>query len=636
MPVTVLPVILQKNSRLRESINVSARPSIGQLRQWLSSPAPVSDLRTQIRESVITPRMLESMRISVPNVVDIPLLTYSNYRVFEHTGERASYQTPYFQRRAMLTRALVEYAVGDQSMLSAIEDLLWAICEETSWVIPAHEEQGPDYWDIDPPIARTVPFGTHTSLTREPDSIDLFAAETGATVAETVYLIGDDLAPEVRQRVRQEVERRIFIPYLAYGRSHWWYNGALNWNGVCNGSIGLAFLRLEKDLPPLAEALAMVLEGFEAYVATGFEADGGSIEGVGYWNYGLMYYVTVAELLYEITGGELNLLGSERMKDIAYYPVGMALKPPMYLNFGDAPDTVQLAAGIVQRIAERTGVTELRALVGDHMQFDENTYSIAKLPVMLRNLTWWDGKGTDPPTLQDYHLPTVGVAKLVGNAGDKAVVLAVTAGHTDGHHSHVDIGSFVYYIAGESLIPDAGRGKYCKSYFRQQRYENIFNNAYTHNVPRIGGQMQQPGPEFGGCQQFHGTIVERGEEAGTKFVVVDFHTAYDIPDLTTARRTVTLDTRTGAATIHDLFAFASEPMTIEEAFVTWDEVTVNGDTVTIQGRESAIAAQAPGADFQVEYLEKESIENNRPGILKRITTLVSRSEFTLHITPKKD
>ena len=57
----------------------------------------------------------------------------------------------------------------------------------------------------------------------------------------------------------------------------------------------------------------MVLEGFEAYLATGFEADGGSIEGIGYWNYGLMYYVTLAELLRERTGGELDLLAAPRL-----------------------------------------------------------------------------------------------------------------------------------------------------------------------------------------------------------------------------------------------------------------------------------------------------------------------------------
>jgi len=35
------------------------------------------------------------------------------------------------------------------------------------------------------PRSRTGPLGAHTALTREPDSIDLFAAETGALLAET-------------------------------------------------------------------------------------------------------------------------------------------------------------------------------------------------------------------------------------------------------------------------------------------------------------------------------------------------------------------------------------------------------------------------------------------------------------------
>lgn len=609
-------------------------PSVVQLKQWLAAPAPIADLRAQIRQAAVTLRMLDVMRQIVPDLYEIPLLKYTVYREFERTGERPSYQNPYFQRRAMLTRALVEYLMGDQSMLSPIQDLLWAICEETSWVVPAHEEQGPDYWDIHPPMVRTEPLGAYTSLTREPDSIDLFAAETGAILAETVYLLENDLPPEVRQRVRQEVESHIFKPYLAYGRQHWWFKAALNWNGVCNGSIGLAFLRLEKDIQTLAEALSMVLESFKAYIDTAFESDGGSIEGVGYWSYGLMYYVVVAELLCELTGGEFDLIGTERMKAIAYYPVGMALKPPMYLNFGDTPDTVNLPAGIVQRIAERTGVSDLRALISS-ITPDEHSYSIAKLPIILRQLVWWDGKDYEPPPLRDYYLPAVGVVKLVSEAAGKPVVLAVTVGHNDGHHSHVDVGSFVYHIGGESLIPDAGRGKYSKSYFRQQRYQNIFNNAYSHNIPRIGGQMQQPGPEFGGGQQYHGTIVECGERDGQKLAVIDFHTAYNLPELGLARRTLSLDVVGGTARLHDVFEFANDPLPIEEAFVTWHEVAVNGDTVTITGKHSAIIVQADGADFKVEYLEKESRENEREGILKRISTQVTGTEFTMHIIPKE-
>ncbi len=610
------------------------RPSIEQLKAWVSNPGPVDDLRAAIRESAVTPQLLETMREAAPDVTAIPVLTYTMYREFERSGERPGYQLPYFDRRAALTRALVEYIMGDASMLPAIEDLLWAICEETSWVLPAHEEQGPDYWDIEPPIVRTEPFGAHTSLTREPDSIDLFAAETGAALAETIHLVGDDLAPEVRERVRQEVERHIFKPYLAYGKSHWWYHGALNWNGVCNGSIGLAFLRLENDPQTLAEALNMVLDGFEAYIATGFEADGGSIEGVGYWNYGLMYYVIVAELLREISGGELDLLSTERMQDIARYPVGMMLKPPMYLNFGDAPDVVRLAAGIAQRISERTGVEELRQLVGGYAH-DNHSHPVAKLPVMLRQIVWWDPAETELPPQRDYYAPEAGVTKMVGNGLDTDVILAVTAGHNDGHHSHVDVGSFVYHIGGESLIPDAGRGKYSKQYFRQQRYDNIFNNAYGHNIPRINGEMQQPGPEFGGEQRFRGEYIERGEKDGVKFVVADLHRAYDIPELTALHRTLSLNTTTGEATICDEYAFNGNALPIEEAFVTWGEVVANGDTVTITGENFRVMVKAENANFSVETLEKESCENERPGILKRISTPVSGNEFVLTIKPQR-
>src|SRR5690606_37199024 len=185
-------------------------PSIEQIKHWLRSPAPISDLRQQIREAAITPRMLELMRKNVPDASNIPMLTYSKYREFEHTGERPGYQNSYFLRRAMLTRAMVEYIMGDQSMRSRIAESLWAMCEEARWVVPGHEEQGPIYWNIEPLIVRTTPLGAHTSLTREPDSIDLFAAEAGAIVAGAGYLVGEDIAPEVRQRARQEVERHFF------------------------------------------------------------------------------------------------------------------------------------------------------------------------------------------------------------------------------------------------------------------------------------------------------------------------------------------------------------------------------------------------------------------------------------------
>jgi len=592
--------------------------TVEELKRLLAQRQKPTDLREQIRNGGHTPALLAHLRQLIPNLTDIPHLTYTIYRIFEESGERGTYESAYFLKRGMLARAVLEYIVNEEDTTKdAIHDLIWNICEETSWVLPAHEEQGPDYWDIDPPIVRDWPLGAHTMLTREPDSIDLFAAETAATLAETLYLIGDDLSPEVVQRARQEVQRRVFEPYLAYGRDHWWFHGALNWNGVCNGAVGLAFVRLEHDLQTLAEALSMVLKGFEAYIATGFEPDGGSIEGVGYWNYGLMYYVALGEVLHKTTGGEIDLLAGERMREIVRYPLVMALTPPMFGNFGDATEEVPLASGMTQRLAERTGVDELRALLLPPTQEITSYNAASHFASVLRSAAWRQGNEQLPDVPhENAYLPVCRVARLTARYQEqRPAVLIASAGHNDGHHSHTDIGSFIYHVAGESLIADGGRGLYSKMYFRQTRYENIFNNSYTHNVPRIGGQLQAAGPEFGGTQQFYGSMVHK---EGTNWVEMEMQHAYDLPRLTQLKRTLTLNE--DGFRLTDNFAFEGEPLEIEEAFITWLPVTLEGDRVHIHGQQHTLILQAAeSAEVALESLEQAATANKCPPNITRIT-----------------
>jgi len=189
------------------------------------------------------------------SVTEIPETTYTLNRRFRMTGERQPYERPYFDKRGLLTREVLAAWLGqDDSRMDRINDVIWSICEETTWVLPAHE---------------------HKSY------IDLFAAETGVELAHVLLVLGDRLPEEVRERVRAEIRRRIFEPYLEHGAQYSWDSGRNNWTGVCAGSIGQTFLMLEDDPARQAQALSLVLEQLERFIHNAFEEDGRCREGIG-------------------------------------------------------------------------------------------------------------------------------------------------------------------------------------------------------------------------------------------------------------------------------------------------------------------------------------------------------------------
>jgi hypothetical protein len=223
-------------------------------------------------------------------------------------------------------------------------------------------------------------------------------------------------------------------------------------------------------------------------------------------------------------------------------------------------------------------------------------------------------------------------------AEGKTVLLVTKAGHNDGHHSHADVASLIIAVDGESLVPDPGRGLYSKEYFRQARYDNPFNNSYSHSVPQIGGQLQAPGPEFGGSRQYHGTIIAHGQRNGMKFSVIDFHEAYALPDLRRARRTLELDTETGVITLTDDFEFAAAPLAIEEAFSSWSAVEATGTTARITGERATLdlaILEPEGGVFAVESLEDACRANVLDDTLLRLSVALpaGATRFVLQFTP---
>ncbi len=530
----------------------------------------------------------------------IPATTYSQYRAFARTGARAPYENPYYLKRERLHAAALHLLLGADEYRDAVHDYLWAICEETTWVAPAHTRV-----------------------------IDIMAAETAFGLAEIVVLLGQALDAEVRYRVRDEIERRIFAPFLHGYYDLRWFNGGDNWNGVCAGAIGGAFLYLEPDPERLARGLSLILESLRTFVATAFAADGSTTEGVGYWHYGLTYPIIFAELLRGRTAGALDLLAAPRLHRIAAFPAAMLLAAGRFANFADATALIPLNPGLIARLAARSGETGLLSTLAPTAPLQSAASS--GLSRTLRDLLWWDGERQIAPPLADTLLPASGIARLTTRTGTGApVTLAVKAGHNDEHHNHNDIGSFILHVADETLLADPGPGHYDRDYFNERRYESPFANSLGHSVPRIADRLQGTGCAFAGTL----AIGADATTATSKTATVAFTRAYPVESLTAARRTLTLAAPADGDTtllLHDQFTFTDTGEAVEEALVTWLPVTLAGTTATIHGQRHrlTLTIEAPtGAQFTLTEIAHAKNSDEIPTVLHRLSFTVPRAAMS--------
>ena len=504
----------------------------------------------------------------------IPETTYTLYRRYRAQGERRPYEGPYFAKRTLLTQEVVAaWLSSDDERIDRIFDLIWSVCEETTWVLPAHE--------------------------REPWRIDLFSAETGAELATMVTLLGDRLPAEVVARVREEVRERILDMYLEHGRAYGWNEGRNNWTGVCAGAVGQAFLLLEEDVDRQAQAIALVLEQLERFLLNGFEEDGVCLEGIGYWNYGLSQCISFAEMLRVRTGDAIDLLAHEKFAAIAAYPASIALGQGRCASFSDSGDRASIHPFIAARLAQRTGNETLRAFAGSGRDWRTNT--------VLRNVLWWEGKRGEAPPLEDVILAGSGIARLVTQLDGRQLALAIKAGSNGEPHNHNDVGSFVVCVDGTIYLCDPGGGLYSRDYFSSKRYENVFANSYGHSVPRIGGALQEEGAKH------RGTL----ESVGEKTVRLALEGAYEVAGLRGVTRTVSVGMEGVALT--DTFEFEGAGLAVEEALMTWHPVAVEGGAARISTDKGTLTLRTDGGKWRTESLAEACKANRKSPTLTRIT-----------------
>ncbi|WP_199551313.1 heparinase II/III family protein [Streptomyces sp. N35] len=403
---------------------------------------------------------------------DTAVPSWSLFHGYERTGDRMPYEQPYFARRGRLNAlAAAAWRDGDPAVLDDLADMVWSVCDEYTWAVPAHAY---------------LVAGTDRTMVQ---CVDLFAAETAHSLAEIVTLVGDRLPAAVTDRARTEVRRRVLAPLFGSEESWPWESVANNWAAVCAGAAGMAALALMTDPDELTAAVERCLRILEVYLS-GLGSDGACVEGVNYWVYGFGYFTYFAEALRARTG--LDLLRDIPLATAAAaFPAAIDIGAGQFVTFADSSRGTPLPTGLISRLRERLGTpvpgaAQVPRFGADHCH---------RWAHLSRTLTWPDEEVINATSPEGATwLPDA--AWLVDRRTIDGVQIAFAAkgGHNDESHNHLDLGHFTLSADGEELLADLGAGSYSHGYFGPDRYTRFLHpSAQAHSVPVVSGLAQQPG-----------------------------------------------------------------------------------------------------------------------------------------------
>ncbi len=434
----------------------------------------------------------------------IPTLSASQYLLFTQTGNRKVYEDPYFERRRMLGTLTLSYCLKPQKeIIVRIIDLIWTICEESSWCLPAHNSYIRDTEQLPLPVI-------------EDPIIDLFSAETAASLCQVYSLLKPELGtitPIICARIEREIQKRILVPYL---HSHFWWMGngdevMNNWTVWCTQNVLLSTFLLPTNANIKEQVVKQALYSLDCFLKD-YGEDGCCSEGAQYYRHaGLCLYLCI-DILNRVSNNHfISVFEQLKIKNIASFIQHINAQGPYYFNFSDCaakpgPCTVReylFAKAVKDPILQDFVQQSYSLRQSDQMDLPDEI----SLTYRLLELLYHDVLVAEPG-----HTQTQATNHIYESVGiyifrDARYALAVKAGSNDDSHNHNDCGSLTLYKDGKPLLIDIGVETYTKKTFSKDRYAIWTMQSFYHNVSNFPPIGQHDGKDY------RSTVIEHNENS---------------------------------------------------------------------------------------------------------------------------
>ena len=477
---------------------------------------------------------------------------------FKRNGNQTHDQDENWGRRAQMQRLLLAECMESKGRFTDdVANGIWLICEETSWSDSAHmsmQKAGVGLADVNEPI------------------VDLFAAETAATLAWTRYLLGnqlDQVSPLIGKRIVVECERRILRPARERNDFHWMGLGGEarshhlnNWTPWINSNLLVANLLLEDDPKVRLFEMTRITRSVDAYLNQ-YWPDAGEEEGPTYYTRSPLCLFECLSWLESSTGNSTQIFANPFIAAMGRYVLNAHVAGDNYINYGDADMHLSQDGELIYRYGKAVHDEQLAGFgvycaaksgwtaKGDGLKGPMNSILISlsrALPAVLE-ANEIRSASSNEGLIRDAWYPSLGLMTAREKAGSTdGMYVAVLAANNGRSHSHNDTGSYIIFQDGEPVTIDVGVETYNAKTFSADRYKIWTMQSAYHNLPTIGGVMQHDGPDY--------RATARKYESDDKHATLSFNLASTYPKEAGVKswlRTVTLDRVRNRVTVEENF-----------------------------------------------------------------------------------
>ncbi len=481
-------VFAQKNL-LQTSANKAALGSyLVQAEQWIKYPAYADRNAWDQFSGVNKPAIIKEGERYL--TYDWRVVKATDYLAFERTGSRTTMENPFGSNNTALANlVMAELTEGKGRFIDQIINGVWQLCDMSSWVLSAH-----------------LPVQKSRRSLQELDEqlIDLTSGDMGSFLAWVHHFLAkefDKVNPVIAARIRQEINRRILIPYMQ--RNDLWWQALQdkpgqmvnNWNPWCNFNVLTCFLLMEKDKEKLTAAVYKTMVSTDQFINYTKE-DGACEEGPSYWGHAAGKMYDYLQLLQYATGGKVDIFNHPKIKNMGEYIARSYIGNGWVVNFADASAKGGGNAGLVYRYGKAVQSAEMMDFAAYLHKRDAE--SILEGRDLFRAFeSFWSVReigNREAKTSTSAYTWYPQTEFCYMRAGD--VFFAAKGGYNNESHNHNDVGSFMYYFKGKPFLIDAGVGTYTRFTFSSQRYTIWTMQSDYHNLPRVNGHSQKDGAQF--------------------------------------------------------------------------------------------------------------------------------------------